>query len=334
MKFLLCLFFLVNCNFFSDKSETDSQKKILLALGILASIPDAYAKLYYLNPLFLENPNNFDYLQLPSVNKGNNSKKLIFIHGWNLSDPEQPTYPNEIDIKTRIKSQWDHLIIEDPNFLKSILLKNYDLYFFTYLTSNNIETNGVRFRAHLDSTFTGQTSTVNIFGHSMGGLVTRVSLYQGESPTYLNRIITSGTPYHGSPWASSAYQEKKDGIGEIASFMTNTSGGRGLAWDNFDSSIEGASNEFLTRYNSNTSRDYLIKRYYSSIPVTGTGYVGTLLPGCLVLGTKYSPSDCIVPTSSAILNGFTNTINIGSYDHIEINLRVQAVKTQLFSDLP
>jgi len=218
--------------------------------------------------------------------------------------------------------------------LKSILIRNYDLFFFTYLTSNNIESNGIRFRAHLDSTFAGQSSTVSIFGHSMGGLVSRVSLYQGETPTYLNRIISSGTPYHGSPWASTAYQEKKEGIGEIASFLTNTSGGRGLAWDNFDSSIQGANNEFLTRYNSNTSRDYLIKKYYSSIPSSGTGYVGTLLAGCLVLGKKHSPSDCIVPQSSAILDGFTNTANIGPFDHIELNLRVQAVKTQLLSDLP
>lgn len=336
MKRLIPLFICLalNCYFFKPNKKQDNSLDALIGLGIVLSIPDAYARLFYLNPLFLENTNNLDLLQDFSNSKGLNSKKIILVHGWNTSDPQNPAYPSDLIVKNRIKTQWEHLISSDNAFLKSLQLKNYDVYLFTYLTSGSIENNGFRLRNRLDLAFSGQSVNVYIFAHSMGGLVSRIALYQGDKPLYLLKLITSGTPFHGSPFASSVFQSNKDGIGDISSFMTNTEGGRGLAWDNFDNSLSGASNQILSYYNSNTSRDSIITKYYGSIPSTGNGYIGTLLPGCIALGSIYSPSDCVVPQSSAILNGLTGAVNIGAYDHVELNLRVQAVKNQLNSDLP
>lgn len=331
---LLCLLCLLNCEIFVNQKEDNTKVILFIALGILSSAPEAYARMYYIDPIFLENTNDLSLLKAIPTEINNTKKKIVFIHGWNVRDPEVIPYPSEDEIKLRIKSQWEHLFIEDPTFLRALLLKNYELYFFTYLTSQSIESNGIRFRNKLDGVFGGQSQSVTIFAHSMGGLVSRISLYREEIPSYLRKIITSGTPFHGSPWASPEYQQSKEVIGELSSFMTNTSGGKGLAWDNFDSSIPGAKNELLTYYNSNTTRDYFIRKYYSSISADGTGYSGTLLPGCLIMGPVYSPSDCIVPKSSAILNNNSDSINIGIYDHIEMNLRAQAVKSQLLSDLP
>ncbi|NBU98651.1 MAG: hypothetical protein EBS19_10675 [Spirochaetia bacterium] len=337
---LLILFFFFNCAILFPDKKKDNSLQFLTGLGIIQTIPDVYAKLVFMNPLFLYDTLNTSLITDYTIsNTSSSNKKLVLIHGWNTLDPALPVYPTENDLKNRIISQWEHILKADQDFLKTVITKGYDVYFFTYLTSSSIESNGVRFRYLLNNAFSSQNSNVYIFAHSMGGLVSRIALYQNNNPTYLNKIISSGTPYHGSPWASSSYQKDKSVIGDIAGFLTNTEGGQNLAWDNFDSSITNASNSVLSRYNSNTSRDSLIKAYYGSINSDGSNYSGTdltLTVGCATLGSVYSPSDCVVPESSGKLSGggITQSVNIGGYNHVDLNLRVNAVKTQTLSDLP
>ncbi len=336
--FIIYLFY--NCSLFLPDKKEDYKIQYLIGLGIIQSIPDVYAKLVYMNPFFLSEPLNTSLLTDYSVaNTTSANKKLILIHGWNTLDPTIPAYPTENDLKNRIIAQWEHILRTNTDFLNTSIGKGYDIYFFTYLTSNSIEANGIRLRYLLDKAFSGQNSNVYIFAHSMGGLVSRIALYQNDSPSYLSKILTSGTPYHGSPYASVYFQNDKTVIGDIAGFLTNTDGGKSLAWDNFDSSIANASNLVLSRYNSNTSRDGIIKAYYGSINNLGTNYVGTdftLIVGCNTLGTLFSPSDCVVPESSAKFTGggITQTVNIGGYNHVDLNLRINALKTQVLSDLP
>ena len=320
----------------------DKKKSTLLETFILYKLiepaSNAYARMFFMNPFLLNDTKNITYLSDDVTLSLNSKKKLVLIHGWNLSDPREPAYPSDKNIKDRIISQWDHLLNTNQNFLVSVLAKNYDIYFFTYLTSSSIENNGILFRNNLDKQFSTQNSNVFIFAHSMGGLVSRIALYQNNFPVYLSKIISSGTPYHGSPWASTVFQKDKSVIGDIASFITNTEGGKNLAWDNFDSSLPGASNSILEKYNSSTSRDSYINAYYGSIDSSISSYSGsdsTLLVGCTTLGSQYSPSDCIVPQSSAsFIGGGNQRIDIGKFQHIDMNLRVPAVTTQVLSNLP
>ncbi|HNM05174.1 MAG TPA: hypothetical protein PKK05_19825, partial [Leptospiraceae bacterium] len=217
--------------------------------------------------------------------------------------------------------------------------KNYELYFFTYLTSSTVDSNGKRFRSVLDSIFSSESGTVTVFAHSMGGLVTKAAVTESTKPGYITRVIASGTPFHGSPWASSAFQQDKKFLGSVAAYMTGTNGGRDLAWDNFDNSLTGASNAYLSSLNSKKDRDSLIYAYYGSLDSSGSSYSGsdsTLLTGCSSLGTKYAPSDCIVPQISAISTGnsFAKTQDVGKLAHTDLNLRSGTVRNYLLLDLP
>jgi hypothetical protein len=300
--------------------------------------------LYYVNPAFIINPTNSSFLYEPTENENNNKKKLIIVHGWNPIDPSSPSYPSDQAVKDRVINLQSHLLISN-SFLNDVLLKDYDIYFFTYMTSDSIESNGIRFRSIMNKFFQGKSNLVTIFAHSMGGLVSRIALYQGDSPAYINKIITAGTPFHGSPWASTEFQGNKSVIGDLANFIVNTTGGKDLAWDNFDSSLPGTGNYVLQKYNALSDRDHKIIAYYNSISNTVnvsfpyTGYSGTdysLLPGCVALGSIYSVSDCIVPKSSAEFSGQALQLkrDTGLFHHIDINLRENSIKTQVLSDLP
>ncbi len=337
--FLINWFFLfTNCYLFPNETKNKSLLESLILFQVINPPADAYARILLMNPLYLNDLTNLSYFSEDISLSQSTKMKLVLVHGWNLKDPSSPGYPSEKDIKERIISQWDHLLKSDQSFLRSVILKNYDIYFFTYLTSNSIEKNAQLFRSSLDKQFSMQNSNVIIFAHSMGGLVSRIALYQGDSPVYLKKIISSGTPYHGSPWASEEFQNDKSVIGDIANFLTNTEGGKNLGWDNFDSSLPGAKNSLLTKYNSSTTRDFFIKAYYGSIDSTGFGYAGSdisLLVGCTSLGISFSPSDCVVPQSSAsFVGGQNQSLDIGKLQHIDMNLRVPAITNQVLLDLP
>jgi len=275
-----------------------------------------------------------------SANVTSGKKKIVLVHGWDYTDRDS-TSLSLTQQKTRIINDSWADFIKTTTFDQIVATKQYDIYGFDYLTSNSIDINGKRFRARLDALFAKETGTVVILAHSMGGLITRFALYEATRPAYIARIITTGTPYHGSPWASSQFQSDKGTLGNIASFLTNTSGGKDLAWDNFDSKISGASNSKLTTINQKTDRDDLIYAYYGSVLSSqSSGGSGASTPGlylsCPVLGSSFSPSDCIVPVSSASLSG--NTLkqirDFGQYDHFDIKFTTSTMQSTLYSDLP
>jgi hypothetical protein len=334
----LQFFYISNCFVFPYQKKKNNFVEYLILIQLLKPESDSYAKLFYMNPLILNDLTNLSYLNEDFRLSQTDKKKIVLIHGWNLNDPSNPGYPSQKKLKERVTSQWDHILKTDQTFIRSVLLKNYEIYFFTYLTSTSIEKNGKLLRNRLDKLFSSQKSNVIIFAHSMGGLVSRTALYQGESPSYLQQIISSGTPYHGSPWASEKFQNDSSVLGDIANFITSTEGGNNLGWDNFDLSLPGATNSLLTKYNSNTSRDYYIKAYYGSLDSNGSSYTGSdisLLVGCRSFGVLFSPSDCIVPQSSAsFVGGQTQSLDLGNFHHIDMNLRVPAITNQVLLDLP
>lgn len=346
--FILFLFFV----FFNCSTEPNKDKKAkelrnqVLAFLLFRQTPlsaaDAFAKIYYINPLIKATSTiNLDYvIPATSANVTAGKKKLVFVHGWDFNDRDNATIPTTQALKNRaINENWADFI-KTALFDQIILTKQYDVYAYDYLTSGGIDENGKRFRAKLDELFSNETSTVVIHGHSMGGLVTRFAIYEGLRPVYINRVITTGTPYHGSPWASPQFQNEKGSLGNLASFLTNTSGGKDLAWDNFDNKISGASNSKLTAINAKKDRDSIFYAYHSSITNSGTTDPGAASPGlslaCPVLGINFSPSDCVVPQSSSTLSGNTLglTRDMGRYDHYDIKLVIPSIQTLFYNDLP
>ncbi|MDX1958177.1 MAG: hypothetical protein SFU98_06370 [Leptospiraceae bacterium] len=334
---LIALLFLLSCQTKKNKDEERNILFLALKSYIEGINGDNYAKLYSANNLLFTNTSNTAFLTLAETASGNSNKKLVMIHGWNSADRDDATSPSDSLLKSRILTQlWKDQLGTD--FFTLAIAKGYSIYFFTYLTSNSIEKNSSRLKLALDKAFSGEKNTVTIYSHSMGGLITKSAINSGDS-SYISKVLAVGTPFHGSPWASSSFQATSSLLGELASFLTNTDGGKGLAWDNYDGSLSSSSNSFLINLAAQKSKDSLITAFYSSIDKSGTGYNGSessLLVACSALGDRYSPSDCIVPAKSARYENQTlaKTVDLGRFGHTEINLRQTTARLLILAELP
>ncbi len=337
--FLFILIFGVSCKLDTDKSKKQKFQKNLVLSYLLTnqSLADHYSQVFYLDPLFLGSKNYNLFPKANPTHVNSTKKKLILIHGWQPEDRNINSVPSEQDLKIRlVETIWKDLF--NSNFLTQVISKGYDVYFYTYLTTAKIDENGHRLRINLNLLFQSQIKNVFVYAHSMGGLVAKFAVDLDQEPNYISKIYTVGTPYHGSPWASSVFQAEKSILGELASYLANSEGGKQLAWDNFNNSLSDANNKFLDSLNQNKTRNYLFYSYYGSLNPTASNYSGIdlfLLPACSALGNNFSPSDCIVPVSSAAPSdfGFSKLTNLGNLNHTDINLRIASVQTQILSDL-
>ena len=360
-----------------DKNdEQDPVLWLLIQIGLAPDAGDYYAKLYYVDPLIVTNPTNSDLIhEATAADVTAVRKKLVIVHGWHGDDPENPSFPyiSPVSLKDRVLAQnWSDLFDQnvkgtsptnlhgvfkswwwvDPAQITPDAGTNYDVYAFDYLTSRGIMANGVRFRAAMDALFSGETGTVYIYANSMGGLVTRAAIYEGATPAYVAKVVTTGTPHHGSPWASPEFQQDVGPLGSLAAFFTTTTGGQDLRFDNYDGSLPGASNPMLTALNANTDRDSLFVLYYGSaiyidpttLPLPNDSNQ-TFILACNTTNTAFSgtfgPSDCIVPRKSARFDGHTTTTaplvdpgtgtvgDYGAYDHSDIKLGGNTTSTYL-----
>jgi uncharacterized protein (TIGR02145 family) len=107
-------------------------------------------------------------------------KLLLFIHGW-IGDP----------------TTWDVMI---PKISSDQELGYDEIWTYGYNSSLSIEENSQKLRNDL-ARFSGNNK-IDIVAHSMGGLVSRsmIEFYNGSQ--FVNRIITLGTPHHGSSLAA------------------------------------------------------------------------------------------------------------------------------------
>ena len=343
---IICLFLFVSC---TNTSNKDKNKRTLQAFLIQyffsIKTPDngeLAAKIFYINPALKSGSNlNLDFVtEATAANVTSGKKKLILVHGWDFTDRDNTSLSLSQQKSRIVTDSWGDFR-KSSTFDLIVATKQYDIYGFDYLTSNSIDVNGKRFRAKLDSLFGKETGTVVILGHSMGGVLSRFAVYESTRPTYLGRVFSTGAPFHGSPWASPQFQADRGTLGNLASFLTGTNGGKDLAWDNFDSKISGASNSKLTALNQKVDRDDFFYAYYGSVLSTQTtGGTGASSPGlylsCPVLGSSFSPSDCIVPVSSASLSGNTlkQTTSLGQYDHFDVKLSTSTMQQTFYNDLP
>jgi hypothetical protein len=302
---------------FCAKSDELSQQEKAILLYLLtgdatsADYGAQYAKLYYVKPT-MASGKSADHLALATNEHTSLSgKKVIIIHGWQATDSDKAGNPSDLELRERIYGYYkDNLFEASSNGIAALQVLNggYHVFMFTYLTSNGVDINGIRFRNRMDLIFNGQIDTVNIIAHSMGGLVSRFAVYEGDEPAYINRITTLGTPFHGSPWASSKWQKDNTFLGTAAAFFTGTTGGSDLAWDGILDGFSNGTNAKLILINQKTDRDSLFHTaFYGNIDNSSPTFSFTsenfLSLGCSTLFSSMTSnnanSDCIVPQNSA-----------------------------------
>ncbi len=93
---------------------------------------------------------------------------------------------------------------------------------FHYYSQQGIAGNAQKLATILGKLPWGNGQQVDIFGHSMGGLVSRYAMERILDPSYVARVITLGTPHQGSPLAG--YQLKASDL-----FFGLTTGAGNLA---------------------------------------------------------------------------------------------------------
>ena len=215
MKFSkICLFFFIvglltlSCGN-SSKKEKDKKTLQSYLLQYFFSIKpvdngELAAKIYHINPALKSGTSlNLDLVtEATSTNVTLGKKKLLLIHGWDFTDRDTTSLSTSQQRTRMITDSWGDFI-KTSTFDLIVASKLYDIYGFDYLTSNSIDTNGKRLRVKMDALFGQENGTVVILAHSMGGVISRFAIYEGSKPAYINRVISTGAPYHGSPWASS-----------------------------------------------------------------------------------------------------------------------------------
>lgn len=254
--------------------ESNSTDKLLATLLLQAlTQKEYYSRLYKIIP----DTTGVGGYELTEVTASNASSlvsptkpKLVIVHGWLMEDRNLSLLPAPSELKKRITDQGFWGFFMGTTEFTSII-SHYDVYAYDYHSGYGVDENGTLLRQRLDTAFgSANSGTVVLYAHSMGGLVTRFALYTGDSaPPYLNKILSTGSPYHGSPWASPQWQADMTSsitLGEtmanLTAFMTETQGGKDLRWDNFDGSIVGAENAKLTEINARTDRDHYVTAWY------------------------------------------------------------------------
>jgi triacylglycerol esterase/lipase EstA (alpha/beta hydrolase family) len=209
---------------------------------------------------------------------------IILIHGWqytiNNPDPMQDC--------------WDDFIKYFN--LDSSLYGKFTLYSFDYPTSNHVKTNAQNLASLISTCFPSQK--VIIIAHSMGGLVAHSYIQDSNiipnGSSKVIKLITLGTPYHGSP----LMQLLHDTIpGEALMpfldhfFVLSTPGSFDLQWDKYNGD-SGIPDPNLTYYPSGSTY-YLTTLYtdlqtqYANLYCAFAGSIDPTADGVNTSGTYY-----------------------------------------------
>ncbi|TGK02188.1 alpha/beta hydrolase [Leptospira selangorensis] len=287
------------------------------------------------------------YFQDPYFQRNNSKAKIVLIHGWDFAE-RQTDLPTDFNKKVaNLLGTWNQglAFITQTTDLPSgygstSVYDTFEIYVFTYRTSDYIEINGRRFIDSLNAAFTSSDKVV-VVAHSMGGLVSRAAIqHPNNTKNVIDHIVSLGTPYYGSPYSSPQYTGNLSSIGTIIKFMTDTPGGQGLAYTNglsagvtaisppITDGTNQAFNFFLESMIANTSKDSITTVYGGDMGsgncsdnVHGTTYRAA----CAVItaGTPpFNNSDGIVPLASALLNGRAGTQHtVTNMDHSQMSFR-------------
>ncbi len=177
---------------------------------------------------------------------------IILIHGYN----EQ-----EYVLETGEQGPWYSLYKERvwENFYDKLqqnelepLTGNLQVYEFIYPTWKEVAHNGQELLQLIQANdYLKDSDSIIMVAHSMGGLVGRQALESGLGDQ-VKKVITLGTPHHGSILASFKYLLDSEHVslgdlpalaGNLLTYYTNyripadTPGFRDLCWDNYDNAI-------------------------------------------------------------------------------------------------
>ncbi|WP_061221860.1 esterase/lipase family protein [Leptospira weilii] len=239
--------------------------------------------------------------------------KIILIHGWDFEERSFQPPTSKAKKVENIRKVWDDALEMYSQNISGVQT-SYELYVFTYRTSDYVENNARRFLEKLNAVFTADDKVI-LLAHSMGGLVGRSALYHPKNTNdVIDFMVSLGAPYLGSPFASSSYRGEFGALGELIDFVIGTAGGRDLAYTNAlgtsyqvpdNEIIAGASNSYLEQLLAESSKDSQITAFYGEMSVCkghpGSGSV--FIIGCDLLKSG-NPSfagknDGMVTTTSA-----------------------------------
>ncbi|AOP34358.1 esterase [Leptospira tipperaryensis] len=303
------------------KEKLNLKKKKSIAEEILGSLTFVFwaetnhelYKFIPLAPVLLKSQISADQFAVATPELKEAKSKIVLIHGWDFKEKNIDPPTDKFTKVSNLRGTWDDALeIYSQNL--SGVQTNYELYTFTYRTSDYVENNGRRLIDKLNSVFTANDKVI-LLAHSMGGLVSRSALYhQNNTNDVIDFVVSLGTPYLGSPFASSSYQGSFGTLGDLIGFMTGTQGGKDLAYTNaFGTSyvvplpseyIDGAYNLYLERLLADSSKDARVTAFYGAMSVcnghAGSDSIYTI--GCTFLSNG-SPSfanksDGIVTTTS------------------------------------
>jgi pimeloyl-ACP methyl ester carboxylesterase len=233
---------------------------------------------------------------------------LILVHGWQFGGDDNKDAPVITDTWGNFLDflRWDRDIAE-----------RYELFAFRYDTDQYIFDAG----RNVDDSGGRLAQTMKLFGstqvvfiaHSMGGLVVRSYMVEYGGGENTIKLITLGTPFHGSPLAGPRDEldlqiECSSVFGSAFSdIKVNSNGARDLAWDNYDNRFKigfngrnRQTNTALVRFNSLTVYNEKIIAYGSELLSDDIpSFKYSYLQDCLeALG--YPLSDGVVPLQSAL----------------------------------
>jgi triacylglycerol esterase/lipase EstA (alpha/beta hydrolase family) len=283
-----------------------------------------------------------------------NRKPLLLIHGIQLNG-----IPSEPD-----KTLW--LNFYYYYYLDQSLKDKYKIYYVWYYSNLvSVADLGVDFRTELDKKAEFAGKQISIIAHSMGGLVSRafmnVTVNGIRGGDRVEKLITLGTPHHGSPMANgSSRYSVLDPVMQIyvsiadqlyysqnnpTTYQYNRSD---LRWDNFDNLLNYTTyadekNDWLSGTSMNNDRTYdnKIIAYAGSYDANdyNTTYSVTDQILAAMFSVKFSRTeitDGIVPYSSASFQGHTlrkDTRFMKGYNHSRLASGMVGLDPVLYGSL-
>ncbi|XDD48909.1 esterase/lipase family protein [Leptospira sp. WS92.C1] len=346
--FLILISTFLSCNLsWNDVEEKlNLKKKKSIVDEILGTITFVFwsetnHELYKFVPIpfvILKSQFNADQFAVATAESKDTRPKIVLIHGWDFTEKNIDPPTDKFTKVSNLRETWDDALEIYSQNLTNVQT-DYELYVFTYRTSDFVENNGRRLIERLNSVFTPADKVI-LLAHSMGGLVSRAALYHPNNTNdVIDFVISLGTPYLGSPFASSSYQGSFGAIGDVISFMTNTEGGKDLAYTNalgtgyqvpFPTEyIDGATNLYLERLLGESSKDSRVIAFYGEMGVC-TGHAGsesTYTIGCAFLANGNpsftNKSDGIVTSTSGKMSSKLPGARqiVKDFDHAQLSFR-------------
>jgi len=326
------LFLFESCVYYVWKKEfeKDDRNQNALILSLLDVIQNPNQELFAFIPGPSRNFSDTQFVE-SSLHTPTDKPKLIFIHGWNPIERDTDPFTSRIRKIQNIEGTFSNAIIhfqENQNNVNS----TFDLYAFTYRTSNGVVFNGEGFLKFLTLKFKISDKII-VVAHSMGGLVTRAAMKSNNySAGLIDGVITLASPVFGSPFASKKYLANQTFASELSSFLIETQGGTDLGYTN------NGNGQIEILEESNVVLDYINNGFiYNSIFVNFSGVLSPCsgaetfyyTTGCQILSNS-SPSfplnDGIVSENSAMMgNTGIRSFRKTGFDHSMMSFQTKNI---------